>query len=151
MSSKFVRDSILNFLEENTECENIIDLTAQFEELQDLMSQYGLTLNDDWIGIQFLGNEEVPISIQSQNQKGCYREIGAIYIHVVAVSKIGVHNQILARAETIRDLIRGRRINDSVIIEQVSPPNFGEGITLNFESGYTAAAITVFYRRDIDL
>jgi hypothetical protein len=151
VSSKFVRDSILQFLEDNTECENIIDLTAQFDELQDLMSQYGLTLNDSWIGVQFIGNEEIPISIQSQNQTGCYREIGAIYIHVVAVSQIGVHNHILTRAEAIRDLIRGRRINDSIIIEQVSPPNFGEGITLNFESGYTAAAITIFYRRDIDL
>lgn len=151
MSSKFVRDSILTFLETNLDCEKIIDLTAQFEQVEDLLDQYDLTLNDDWIGVQFVGSEEIPVSIQSQNQKGCYREIGAIFIHVVAVSRIGGHKDILTRAEAVRDLIRGRRINNSIIIEQVGPPNFGEGITLNFESGFTAAAITIFYRRDIDL
>lgn len=151
MSSKFVRDSILEFLEEELEGETVIDLTAQFDELQDLLTAYDLTMNDAWIGVQFVGSEEIPISIQSQNQKGCFREIGVIYIHVVDVSHIGVHNSILARAEVIRNLLRGRRINNSVIIEQVGPPNFGEGITLNFEGGYTASAITIFYKRDLDL
>lgn len=151
MSSKFVRDSIITFLEDNLPEETIVDLTAHFEEIEDLLCQYDLTLNDDWIGIQFVGNEEIPVSIQSQNQKGCYREVGAIFIHIVGVSQIGGHKNLLTRAEVIRDLIRGRRINNSVIIEQVGPPNFGEGITLNFESGFTAAAITVFYRRDLDL
>jgi hypothetical protein len=151
MSSKFVRDSILEFLDDNLECETIIDLTAHFEEIEDLLGQYDLTLNDDWLGVQFVGNEEIPVSIQSQNQKGCYREIGTIFLHIVGVAKIGGHKDILTRAESVRDLIRGRRINNSIIIEQVGPPNFGEGITLNFESGFTAAAITVFYRRDIDL
>lgn len=151
MSSKFVRDSILDFLKTEVPQETIIDLTAQFEELEDLLEHNDITLNDDWIGVQFLGNEEIPVSIQSQNNKGCFREIGAIYLHIVAVSQLGGHKAILTRAEALRDKFRGRRINNTVIIEQVGPPNFGEGITLNFESGFTAAAITIFYRRDLDL
>lgn len=151
MSSKFVRDSIIDFMETEFPEETIIDLTAQFEQLDDLLDHYDLTINDPWVGIQFIGNSEVPVSIQSQNQKGCYREIGAIYIHVVAVSSFGCHKDILNRSEAIRDKLRGRRINETVVIEEVNPANFGEGITLNFESGYTAAAITIYYRRDVDL
>lgn len=151
MSSKFVRDSFNTFMETEFPDENIIDLTAHFEEIEDLLAHYDLTINDPWVGIQFIGSDEVPISIQSQNQKGCFREIGAIYIHVVAVSHFKAHKEILTRAEAIRDKLRGRRINETVVIEQVGPANFGEGITLNFESGYTAAAITIYYRRDIDL
>jgi hypothetical protein len=151
MSSKFVRDSILTFLTTELPTETIIDLTAQFDELEDLLTANSITMNDPWIGVQFLGSDEIPISIQSQNQKGCFREIGAIYIHVVDISYMGVHSSILNRSEAIRDLLRGRRINNSVIIEQVGPPNFGEGITLNFEGGFTASAITVYYRRDLDL
>lgn len=151
MSSKFVRDSILTYLSNEFPDETIIDLTAQFEEVEDLVNYNGITMNDSWIGVQFLGNEEIPVSIQSQNNKGCFREIGAIYIHVVDVSQLGIHKSILTRSEAVRDKLRGKRINNTVIIEQVSPPNFGEGITLNFESGYTSAAITVFYRRDLDL
>lgn len=151
MSSKFVRDSILSFLQTEVPTENLIDLTAQFEEIQDLMDQYSLTLNDPWLGVQFVGSEETPVSIQSTNSAGCYREIGTIFLHVVAVSAIGVHNSILTRAENLRNAIRGRVINDEIYIEQVSPTNFGEGVTLNFESGYTAGAITVFYRRDLNL
>jgi hypothetical protein len=151
MSSKFVRDSFNSFMETEFTGENIIDLTAHFEEIEDLLEHYDLTINDPWVGIQYLGSDEIPVSIQSQNQKGCFREVGAIYIHVVAVSHFKTHKEILTRAEAIRDKLRGRRINESLIIEQVGPANFGEGITLNFESGYTAAAITLFYRRDIDL
>jgi hypothetical protein len=151
MSSKFVRDSILDFLTNEVGGETIIDLTAQFEEISDMLDQYSITLNDPWIGVQFIGSEEIPVSIQSTNTKGCYREVGTIYIHVVGVSSIGAHNSILDRAEVVRNALRGQRIEDTIYIEQVGPANFGEGITLNFESGYTAAAIIVFYRRDLEL
>lgn len=151
MSSKFVRDSVNDFMETEFPEENIIDLTAHFEEIEDLLDHYDLTINDSWVGIQFIGSDEVPVSIQSQNQKGCFKEFGAIYIHVVAVAHFGSHKEIINRAEIIRDKLRGRRINETVLIEQVGPANFGEGVTLNFESGYTAAAIAVYYRRDIDL
>ena len=149
MSSKFVRDAVLNYMETEFPEENIIDLTAHFDEVEDLLASYNLTLNDSWMGIQFIGNEEIPVSIQGQS--GCFRELGAIYIHVVAVSSIGVHRELLNRSEAVRDKLRAKRIANQDIIEKVRPPNFGEGVSLNFESGYTSATIIVFYQRDLDL
>jgi hypothetical protein len=150
MSSLFVRDEILQFLIDNTS-ENVIDLTAEFQEVHDMDVANGITVNDPWMGVQFVPSEEIPVDVTANNNKGKYREIGVILLHVVAVSSIGVHNAILARAEAVRDALRGRRVADTIIINQVSPPAFGEAVTLNFEGGYTACAVTVFYQRDLDL
>ena len=151
MSSKYVRDSILAFIASELPTEKLIDLTADFEDIQDLMASEGITMNDPWLGIQFIGSEEVPVDILSTNTKGRYREIGTIYIHVVEVARIGVHNPILVRAEAIRNKFRGQRINNDVIIEQVGPPSFGDGASLSFSSGYSSGTITLFYQRDLTL
>ena len=150
MSSKFVRESLINFLKEET-TENVLDLTDEFMELQDFIQENGLTPNDPWLGVQFVGSDEIPVSITSHNSRGKYRETGVIFLHVVDMARSGASSVILDRAEAIRDLIRGRRINGSVVIEGVSPPMFGEGATLNFSGGYTAGLVEVDYIRDLDL
>ncbi|MEB3120582.1 MAG: hypothetical protein VKL41_05100 [Snowella sp.] len=150
MSSKYVRDNILQYLQDETS-ENIIDLTAEFQDVHDMVEANSLTVNDPWLGVQFVPSEEIPVDVSATNTKGKYREIGVILLHIVAVSSIGVHNSILTRAETVRDVFRGKRIADSIIITQVSPAAFGESVTLNFEGGYTAGAVTLFYQRDLDL
>ena len=151
MSSKFVRDEILSFLATELPTESVIDLTAEFAELEDLLQAHGKSFGDPWLGVQFLGSQEVPVDIGATNTRGKYRELGAIYLHIVDVAKLGVHNAILNRAEAIRDKFRGRRIGQTILIEGVSPANFGEGITLSFNGGYTAAVIQLDYQRDLDL
>ena len=150
MSSLNVRTAILNFLTTEIPGENLIDLTADFEELSKLLSRSGVGQDEDWLGVQFLAYEEIPVDILSTNDTGKYREEGIVVLHVVAVAKIGGHNAILSRAETIRNKLRGQRIG-SIIVESVSPPNFGTGVTLSFEGGYTAAVINVDYKFDIIL
>jgi hypothetical protein len=150
MSSSYVRTNIKNFLTSVVPLEKIIDLTAEFEELNDILERNNVGLDEGWIGIQFVGSDEEPISIDAANGQGHYRETGAVYLHIVDRAKIGVGDEILARAESIRNYLRGMRISD-IVIERVSPPNFEAGATLDFEGGYTSASVIVGYQRDINL
>ncbi len=150
MCSLFVRESVLDFMAQQVTGEIVIDLTAEFEELDDLLEYNNVDSGDNWVGVQFLGADESPVDIRATNEKGTYRELGAIHIHVVAVAKMGGHNGILTRAEAIRDKFRGQRIG-TILIESVSPPNFGEGISLSFTGGYTSATFTIAYQRDLNL
>jgi hypothetical protein len=151
MSSKFVRDGITAFIQAELSSENLVDLTADFDELQDVLTDNGLNVRDPWLGLQFVGSEEIPVDVGAINTRGKYREIGVIYLHVVDVAKLNVHNSIIARAEAVRNAFRGRRIADTILVEGVSPVNFGGGATLSFTGGYTAGLIQIDYRRDLDL
>ena len=150
MSSVFVRDEVLNFLSTELPTESVIDLTSDFLELEQMLIEEGLTISDPWLGVQFLGSEEIPVDVGATNTRGKYRETGVVFLHVVEVARLGVHNVILTRAEAIRNKLRGRRIGP-IIIESVAPANFGEGITLSFSGGYSAAVIQFDYQRDLDL
>jgi hypothetical protein len=145
MSSSTVRTAIKDFIESELTSEVLIDLTAEFELLNDLLDRYDAK-GRDWLGIQFISNPEEPIGLAADNQQGMYLEDGVIYLHVVDVAYLGVASSILARAETIRNKFRGQRIGD-IIIEATSPPNFEAGATLQFEGGYTACSILISYSR----
>lgn len=149
MSSLDVRDAVITFLDTNSS-EDFIALDGHYENVADLVEASGLTSDDPWVGVQFIGNDEVPITIGSNNTTGKYRESGAIYIHVVDVAKLGVSGTILTRAETLRDLLRGVRIG-SIFIESMTPVNFGPGAALQFEDGYMCGTFILGYLNDIDL
>jgi hypothetical protein len=152
MSSKFVRDEIISFLQTNS-AEKVVDLTAEFLSLKDFLAAQTtpISMSDTWLGVQFVGAQEIPVDIRGTNTRGKYREEGVIYLHVVDVAKLGGHNAILTRAETLRNLFRGKRISGTILIQSVSPPNFGDGIALSFEGGHTACIIQIDYQRDLDL
>jgi hypothetical protein len=151
MSSTTVRNGVLDFLKEKLSDESLVDLTADFEELPDLLAQNGIQPRKPWLGVQFVGSEEVPVDVGANNTRGKYREIGVIYLHIVDIAKLNVHNSILARGEAIRNAFRGMRIADTILIESVSPVNFGGGITLSFSGGYTAGVVEINYQNDLDL
>lgn len=150
MSSSYVRSQLKTFLSAGAPTEDILDLTGQYQELQDFLTANSVGLSDPWVGVQFIGNEEIPVTVGSTNADGKYRETGAVYIHVVDIAKLAVHDSILARAESLRNLLRGARIGD-IVIESVTPPNFGEGATLNFDGGYISASFIIAYNRDLHL
>lgn len=153
MSSLYVVDEIKNFIETNLPSENLVDLSGQFEYMRDMLGKYGLNHTDSWLGVQFVGSDEIPVSLSANNSTGCYREVGVIYLHIVCPSqKIGIGtNPIRVRAEAIRNLFRGQRIGNDIIINSVTPPNFEAGGTLDFEGGYTSASVLVSYQRDLTL
>lgn len=149
MSSSYVRTEIKTFLSANS-AENIIDLTGQYLKLHEMITAEGLTRNDPWLGLQFIGSTETPQSLVSTNSAGRYREIGSLFFHVVDRVSDTLRDDLLGRAETLRNLLRGRRIND-IVIEGVTPPNFEQGATLDLEGGYSSASIIVNYYRDLNL
>ena len=150
MSSLYVRNQIKTFITTEMPTETLIDLSGEYAEISDMIADAGLTPSDPWLGIQFIGNEEVPIGLAAGNTTGKYREVGAVYIHIVDIAKLGGTSAILTRAEALRDKLRGQRIG-SIIVESVSPPNFDEGGTLRFEGGYMSASFLLSYERDLDL
>jgi hypothetical protein len=150
MSSSYVRTQIKAFIAAELATENVIDLTAEYAELQDMLDDNGLTYTDSWLGIQFIGSEEIPINVGANNTSGCYREDGSVFLHVVAPATDSAASDLLTRAEALRTAFRGQRIND-MIIEGVTPPNFEAGATLQFEAGFTSASVIVNYQRDLNL
>lgn len=150
MSSSYVRTQFKNVLTADFPLERKVDLTAEYDELQNVLKRHNIGSLQSWLGLQFVGNSEEPISIEANNNTGCYREIGAIYLHIVERSRIGVADAILTRAEALRVALRGRRIND-IVIEKVSPPNFEGGSTLDFEGGWTSASVIIEYHKDTNL
>lgn len=150
MSSTYVREKVTEFIGLNLSDENLIDLTAEFRTMDNLLTEAGITGQTPWLGLQFIGSDEIPVSVASSNNTGKYRETGAIYLHIVERVKLNANVPILSRAETVRNAFRGQRIED-ILIESVSPPNFSSGTTINFESGYTSASIILTYERDLNL
>lgn len=150
MSSSYVRTQFKDFLSTNATSENVIDLTGHYEEFQDLIESSGITSEDPWLGIEFIGSDEIPITVGSTNVQGKYRETGAVYIHVVDIAKLGVADILLSRAETLRNLFRGQRLG-TIFIESVTPVNFAAGAALRFESGYMSGSFIIGYERDLDL
>lgn len=148
MSSESVRTLIKNFLAAEIPAETVIDLSTEFAELKDVISAAGLNADDPWLGLTFIGDDELPISLAATNDMGLYREVGSILLHVCAEAKIGVGNSMLTRGEVLRNLFRGRRIG-SIVIEGVTPINFGPGATLEFEGGYVSGTIVISYHFDL--
>ena len=147
MSSSYVRSEIFNFLDDETG-ETVIDLSTQVDDFKQMLANENVQPNAPWLGVDFIGDDEIPVSLAATNEVGLYRESGLIRLHVCAEGKIGAQNDMLSRGESLRNLFRGRRIG-SIVIESVSPINFGIGATLEFDGGYVSGTIVIGYRRDL--
>lgn len=150
MSSKYVRDQITSFITTNLPTETQVDLAGEFENLKDMLAHFSINPRDPWLGVQYVGEAEIPVTIDADNVHGKYRELGIVFLHIVEVAKLGVAANIINRAEEIRTQFRGQRIGD-LVIQSVGVPNFSSGATLQFEGGYTSAAVTIEYRRDFNI
>lgn len=149
MSSLAVRTAVKQFLADGSD-EDVIDLTGQFENLVDVVKDADLQPDAPWLGLEFIGGEELPVGLAATNDQGLYRETGAIHLHVVALGRLAVGDELVSRGETLRNLFRGARM-DGIVIESVSPLNTGPGATLEFEAGYVSGSIEVAYYFDLNL
>lgn len=150
MPSAYVRTQIKGFLATNAPDESVVDLTSRSEELKILLAESSVQPDAPWLGLQFIGDDEIPITLAATNDQGKYRETGAIYFHLCAIAKIGVGDSLLTRGELLRNLFRGRRIGD-ILVQGVTPMNFDSGATLQFEGGYISGSFLLSYQRDLDL
>ncbi len=150
MSSSYVRDQISGFLASEASSELAVDLTSQYGEIKEFLEDFDVPSDSPWLGVQYVGGDEVPVGLAANNQTGLYRETGAIILHVIDVARLGVGARLLTRGEALRNLFRGRRIGD-IIIESVTPMNFDDGATLQFAGGFVAGTFHMAYIRDINL
>lgn len=148
MSSSYVRSQFETYIKSQLSTEKILDLDNQYGELQKFLLANDVSIKDNWMGIQYIPSTEDPISTGGADH-GCYREIGAILLHIVAPAKVNVVNNILPRAEAAQASLRGKRLGE-MIITSVTPPNFNPGATLEFEGGYLSGTITIGYYRDFN-
>lgn len=147
MSSSAVRTLVKQFIDDNSD-ESVVDLTAHFEELSELLAEEGVQPDAPWLGLEFIADDEEPVSLTADNSKGLYRETGLIQLHICSVAQIGAGAGLLTRAEVLRNLFRGRRIG-GIVVERVSPMNTGRGATLEFEGGYVSGTVSVAYHYDL--
>jgi hypothetical protein len=138
MSSSAVRTEVKNYLQANWTETPIYDL-SDFYSLEDLPSDL-----ESWLGIQFIGGLEEVRAIGET----CYRERGIIFFHVVVQSGFDSANA-LSLCENLRDLMRALRVN-SLVIEQVKPPNDSFGKALFFKGNWHGWAVETEYYYDFD-
>ena len=153
MSSKTVRDSINTFLTTSLPGEKIFDLTAEGKEMQDFIDSRGTDFDTDWYGLQFEADPEIPVSVPATNTSGKWREEGLVFVHIVTpvVTDTAImKNNLVDRAEIIKNLLRGKRI-DGIIILTVGQPNFESGATLEFEGGFQSCSMIINYQKDLNL
>ncbi len=146
MSSLYVRTQILDLLTSELPSENVLDLTAEYASVAQMLTQNNLNQNSPWLGVQFVPSSEVPVDIAANNNQGCYRETGVTYLHIVDVTKRNVHTDIIVRGEAVMSTFRGRRLGE-IVIEEITPTAFGDTATLNFEGGYSSGAVIVYWTR----
>lgn len=152
MSSLSVRNKIKNFITSNIPEESkVVDLTAEFDYLDKLLERNGIShSNKSWLGLEFIGGDEEPITVPATNNSGKYREGGAIYLHVVGRAALGVGSSLVARAEIIRSRFRGQNIN-GLRVQTITTLNTNAGATLQFENGWVAGSILIGYEHDVAL
>jgi hypothetical protein len=147
MSSQAVRDIIVDFIQTSFPAEKLVDLTAEYQDINDLIKAYNIGPKDPWLAVQFVGSEENPIDIAANNVQGKYRESGIINLHVVEIVKLGMKSTLIPRADAVRKALRGKRLGE-LVVKRVGPPITGVGATLSFSGGYTAALVEINYDYD---
>lgn len=150
MSSSYVRTQFLSFLTTNFLTENVIDMTAEYEEMKEFLDDNNLTYLDAWLGIDFLPTDEIPIAVTTNTSQGCYRETGSLFFHVTEPAAKAAATNIVSRAEVLRSGLRGHRIGD-IIVESVTPVSTQGGTTLQFEAGFTSGSFILNYYRDLNI
>ena len=153
MSSTFVRTSIKAFLTTNFPAESQVDVSAEPTDLSKLLQEAGINMSkfDPWLALQFIGSDEIPITVPATNTQGKQRETGAIALHAVEKSGLGVVDKIQPRLEALRNKFRNERIADKILILSVAPPNYSTGATLDLQGGYTSGTILLSYEYTFSL
>lgn len=147
MSSVYVRNQVKQYLAASAPTEKVIDISGAFDYLEDYLKENGITTHDTpWLGLEFIGDDEVPITIGSKG----FRETGAIVFNITEVASLGKADIILSRGEALRDLFRAKRLG-FLVIDSVTPVNFGSSSLLDFIDGYMSGSFLASYYMDKNL
>ena len=150
MSSKYVRDEINSYVVANVPA-TVIDLTLLSDYIQDPLDENNIDETTPWLGLDFIADPILAQTVPANDTVGKYREEGVIFLHVVEPYSDLAPGTIIDRGEVLQNLFRGKRINNNIVIESVSAVNTNNGVTLQFDSGFVAGAITISYQYDLNL
>lgn len=150
MSSPYVRTQFKNFISANIGAEKLLDLSGEYREIKELLSDNSIVSGEVWAAVEFTAGDDLPITVGSSNTSGKYRETGLVTVHIVGIAKLGGPASTLARAQALIEKVRGLALG-TIIIDSVSPPDFNISASLNFSQGFVAAGFFVTYKNDVDL
>lgn len=146
MSAPFVREEIMKYLVQEFPTEKVLDISGEAHRLEDFLAKNGVSKNDKWVAVYFTGDDEEVASIATTNGKGCWVEWGSIHVECLGpTGQLGGVNSLVARAHAFKKKLRSKRIG-SLTIESVTPPNTELGSGFTFDSGYSCASISAYYR-----
>lgn len=99
----------------------------------------------EWITIQFFGDTEEQISLGEAGRR-LFRETGTVEFEVITKAGTG-DGRGTDIAEEIRDLFRAANLASGITVEEVRPPDTGDGN----DNGKTFSTIVeIVYRREIE-
>ena len=138
MSSKVVHDKIMTYLTANWTTTPIFDFDNYLRD-----ADLPLT---PWIGIQFMASREGVVSLTGTSTTG-YREIGIFFIHAIIPNGFDMVSAV-TMCEDLRNLFRGKRIDDTIVIIKANPPTQDNGIALNIKGNWVGWAVVIEYYSD---
>jgi hypothetical protein len=99
---------------------------------------------DEWITIEFLPGTEEQVSAGGEGQR-LFRENGVAFIHTFTRAGRG-DDRALEIADEVRAIFRAKRLPGGTVIENVSPPDTGDG---DDNGRFFRATIEASYRLEI--
>jgi hypothetical protein len=143
MSSGPVRDAINEAVAVAAAPWQTFDL-SDYVTLEDCLAD----IDSHAILIQYIDSGENIVTIGGEGNQG-YEESGSVVVHMVVATGFASAPTV-AKGDEIRLALRGRRIEPSVILEQVDPfTDFGAGSTGLYGGAWHGWASNILYvRRD---
>lgn len=80
----------------------------------------------EWVGMDFVGAEEAPISLATGPGLRRFRETGTCFVHCHAGANL-TDTRSIEIADEIRDVFRDADLGSGVIVEETAPPDTGDG------------------------
>lgn len=99
---------------------------------------------DEWIAIEFFPGSEEQIGTGAGNER-LFRERGAVFFHVMTLAGTG-DERAVEIADEIRAIFRAEHVAPGVTVEQVSPPDTGDG---DDDGTFFRATVEIQYRHEL--
>jgi len=153
---KLVNTQVLQALIKNS-----VDLDGNFKQLNVTIAQASTVFRNNLTRAISETSKEMGISSGLSNAILLLGEnlqyLGVVIVPIVTAAvfslvtaAIGVADDMVARADAIRNVFRGRRLGN-MIVEEVTPPNTERGAILEMEANFMSASFEIMYYLDINL
>ena len=121
MSSQAVREAINSVVTTVADPWPVFDL-SDYNSMDEVLP----TISSECVIVQYVASDDSIITIGNEGNQG-WEESGAVVIHLIVPTGLPSSDTV-AKGDTIRLGLRGRRLTDGIVIESCSPfMDFGGG------------------------